>query len=250
MTGSIHTLAPTTGRPRLAVILLHGRGSSADDILSLADVLEQPEALYFAPEAETGSWYPYSFLAPIAHNEPHLSAALRAVEEAVEAAGASGIPAERTVIMGFSQGACLGLEYAARHAARFGGVVAFSGGLIGSGDGTGETPDDTVLPDDTLVPDDTFSPHDALLPDDKLFEYTGSLDGTPVFLGCGDMDPHIPVERVHLSAKVLAALGGAVTERIYPGHDHGINVDEIRMAQALLRGVAGEAQDGTGPAPT
>lgn len=244
MTASIRTLTPTTGPPRLAVVLLHGRGSSADDILSLADVLEQPSALYLAPQAETGSWYPYSFLAPIAHNEPHLSAALRAVGEAILAAGASGIPAERTVIMGFSQGACLGLEYVARHAVRFGGVVAFSGGLIGSGDAPGEPPDDTVLPDDTLVPDEN------LPPDEKLFEYTGSLDGTPVFLGCGDTDPHIPVERVHLSAKVLAALGGAVTERIYPGHDHGINVDEIRMAQALLRDVAGEAQDGTSPAPT
>jgi predicted esterase len=193
-------------RAKAAVVLVHGRGAEAEGMLSLAEAFTQPDLAYLAPQAAGRSWYPHSFLAPIARNEPFLSSALQVLDGLVERLGGEGFPPARVVLLGFSQGACLALEYAARHAQRYGGVVGLSGGLIG--------------------------------PEDTPRDYAGSLAGTPVFLGCGDVDPHIPLARVRETARVLGRLGGAVAERIYPGMGHGINEDEIRRVRGLLAGLA------------
>lgn len=187
---------------RAAVLMLHGRGDSAQGILGLADVLETAGVAFAAPQAEGTSWYPQSFLMPFERNEPQLSSALQAVQDAIGELEAAGIAHENIVLLGFSQGACLALESAARFATRYGGVVAFSGGLIG--------------------------------PDSVPREYPGSLSGTPVFLGCSDVDAHIPEARVRESAEVMQRLGGAVDARIYPGMGHTINQDEIDAAKKIL----------------
>lgn len=207
------------GEARVAVVLVHGRGDSADGILGLADALGvpgfgAPGIAYLAPQAAGSTWYPNSFLAPLAANEPGLSSGLRAVGDALARAEAAGIPPERIVVAGFSQGACLASEFAARHGERLGGVVALSGGLIGTAEVAGAAP-----------------------PDDKRFDYAGSLDGTPVFLGCSDVDAHIPLARVTRSAEVFRTLGGAVTERIYPGMGHTVVEDELAFFRALLAGL-------------
>lgn len=200
----------TAGEPlasaRAAMILVHGRGASAADILMLAGELAQPGFAYLAPEAANHTWYPNSFLAPLASNEPGLSSGLAVIASLLAQVERAGIPAERTVIAGFSQGACLSLEFVARNARRYGGVIALSGGLIG--------------------------------PDGTPRDYPGSLAGTPVFLGCSDIDPHIPRERVLLSAEVLKSLGGQVTARLYPRMGHTINRDELLMARTIVAGVA------------
>lgn len=193
-------------RARAAVVMLHGRGATAESILELADVFAQPDVAYLAPAAAANTWYPYSFLAPVEQNEPYLGSALAAVDRAVATLGDAGMPLDRTVVLGFSQGACLACEYAARHAGRFGGVVAFSGGLIGTG-GAG------------------------------AFDYAGAFGGTPVFVGCSDIDPHIPLERVRLTASVFGEMGAEVTERIYPGMGHTVNDDEIGWVRGLLSGL-------------
>lgn len=185
-----------------AVVMVHGRGATAESILTLADELGRPDLACLAPQAAGYTWYPYSFLAPIERNEPYLSSALELLESVLAKVQAAGIPPERTVLLGFSQGACLSLEFAARHAQRYGGVVALSGGLIG--------------------------------PPGTLRDYTGSLDSTPVFLGCSDRDPHIPEERVHESAEVFRRMGARVTERIYPGLGHTVNEDELTWVADLL----------------
>ncbi len=190
-----------------AVVLIHGRGDSARGILALAPELQAPRTAVVAPQASGFSWYPNSFLSEVELNEPWLASALARIEAAVTAIGAV-IPGERVVLMGFSQGACLALEFAARNTCRYGGVVAFSGGLIGA-DGT---------------------PRD----------YPGSLEGTPVFLGCSDVDAHIPVGRVRESTQVMNGLGGEVEERIYPGMGHTINEDEIAWASRLLTSIGAE----------
>lgn len=194
------------GRPlseaEAAVVMVHGRGATAESILTLAEEVGQPELAYVAPQAPGFTWYPYSFLAPIERNEPHLSNALRTLEEVLAELAAAGIPPERTVLLGFSQGACLTLEFAARHAQRYAGVVALSGGLIGP---PGTPRDDP-----------------------------GTFDGTPVFLGCSDRDPHVPEERVHESAEVFRRMGARVTERIYPGLGHTVNQDELSWVADLL----------------
>jgi predicted esterase len=192
---------PTT-HARLTAILLHGRGSSPEDMLALADQFTVADVAYMAPAAAGNTWYPQSFLAPIVHNEPALSSAMRVLERLVASLGADGVSVERLMIIGFSQGACLGLEFAARHAGRYAGVVALSGGLIGP----------------------AGTPRD----------YAGSLAQTPVFLGCSDIDPHIPLWRVHESAEVLGRLDGVVDERIYPGMGHTVNRDEIDAVRLLL----------------
>ena len=186
-----------------AVVMVHGRGATAESILALAEEFGRPDLAYVAPQAPGYTWYPYSFLAPIERNEPHLSSALRTLEEVLAETAAAGIPPERTVLLGFSQGACLSLEFAARHAQRHAGVVALSGGLIG--------------------------------PPGTPREYPGTFDGTPVFLGCSDRDPHVPEERVHESAEVFRRMGARVTERIYPGLGHTVNQDEISWVADLLR---------------
>jgi predicted esterase len=192
-------------RARAAVVLLHGRGGSADDIASLAQVLAVDGIAYLVPEATGHTWYPQRFIAPLADNEPWLGSALGIVGALVARATGAGVAKRRVAIAGFSQGACLALEFAARTPARYGAVLGFSGGLIG--------PPDEPRP---------ASPAGA------------SLDGTPVFLGCGDRDGHIPVDVVEASAAALTALGGRVDLRIYPGMGHTINEDEIAAARTLL----------------
>src|SRR5438876_3382599 len=172
-----------TGGPlksaRAAMILVHGRGASAEDILTLVPELDQPDFAYLAPQAAGYTWYPYSFLAPLSSNEPWLSSALSVIASLFEQVVEAGIPSERTILLGFSQGACLSLEFVARNARRYGGVVGLSGGLIG--------------------------------PDGTPRNYAGWLEGTPIFLGCSDVDFHIPKARVHHTAEVLRRLGGNVT---------------------------------------
>src|SRR5437588_9340832 len=184
---------------KAAMVMLHGRGASAEDILELASELNQPGFVYLAPPAAGNAWYPNSFLAPIASNEPELSSAFLSIENILAQLREAAIPIERTIILGFSQGACLSLEFIARNARRYGGVVGLSGGLIG--------------------------------PDDTPRNYPGSLAETPVFLGCSDVDFHIPKERVLQSAEVLQRMGGNVTTRLYPRMDHTVNRDEIRFVQ-------------------
>lgn len=197
----------TTGAPleqaRAAMVMIHGRGASAEDILSLSRELNQPEVAYLAPQAAGHTWYPNSFLAPLASNEPYLTSALGVIAALLAQIEATGIPAERTLLLGFSQGACLSLEFVARNARRYGGVAGLSGGLIG--------------------------------PDGTPRDYAGSLQSTPIFLGCSDVDFHIPKQRVQHSTHVLRQLGGDVTERLYPGMGHTVNMDEIKAVTALLR---------------
>ena len=196
----------TAGRPLPeatgALVLLHGRGATAESILDLADYLPHPDLAYLAPQAADSTWYPYSFLTPMERNEPFLSSALARVGEVVAGIEAAGIPPERIFLGGFSQGACLASEFVARNARRYGGLLIFSGGLIG--------------------------------PDGTSRDYEGSLDGTPVFLGCSDVDPHIPLARVRETATVLERLGAQVDTRIYPRMGHTINQDEIEAAAAVL----------------
>lgn len=189
-------------RASAAMLLLHGRGASARDILTLTPSLEAPGWAYLAPQAEGGTWYPMPFTAPLERNEPWLSAALDVVADLLSRLREAGIPAERTVLLGFSQGACLTLEYAARNARRYGGVVGLSGGVIG--------------------------------PDGAVRQDAGSLDGTPVFLGCSELDPHIPAHRVHHAAGVLRGLGGDVTARLYPDLGHSVNEDELDEVRSIM----------------
>jgi phospholipase/carboxylesterase len=200
----------TAGAPlhqaRAAMIMIHGRGATAEDILSLAHEFDAEGFAYLAPQAANNTWYPYRFLEPVERNEPWLSSALQVIDELIAYVMASGIPTERIVLLGFSQGACLTLEYAARHAQRYGGIVGLSGGLIGP----------------EIIPQ----------------RYAGSFAGTPIFLGCSDIDPHIPLDRVQHSTQVVRQLGGAVTERIYPNMDHTINQDEIDFITHLVQHVA------------
>jgi predicted esterase len=182
-------------------ILVHGRGADARDILGLAPLIDPGKLTFVAPEAADHSWYPYSFLAPITDNEPGISSALAVIDDLCARLVQSGVPESRILLLGFSQGACLVLEYAARHARRLGGVVGLSGGLIGP-----------------------FGTHR---------DHTGDLAGTPVFLGCSDTDPHIPRDRVEETADVMKGLGARVTMRIYPGMGHGINDDEVDAVRQL-----------------
>jgi predicted esterase len=182
--------------------LLHGRGGAPEDLLELAEEWNLPDIAYLAPSAAGHTWYPESFLAPIDRNEPWLTSALRAVERVLGEIEQHGIPADRVVILGFSQGGCLGLEFAARHAQRYAGVVGLSAGVIG--------------------------------PPGTPRAYVGSLAGTPTFLGCSDTDPHIPLFRVHESAEVFRRLDAVVDERIYSDMGHSVNRDEVEAVKALL----------------
>ena len=189
-------------RARAAMIMIHGRGAAAANILELTAELDAPGFAYLAPQAADNTWYPNRFLAPIPSNEPWLSSALTAVADVLAQVTKAGLPPERTMLLGFSQGACLTLEFAARNAQRYGGVAGLSGSLIG--------------------------------PDGTPRDYAGSLDGTPIFLGCSDVDFHVPQERVHHTAEVLQRLGGDVTVRLYPNMDHTINQDEIEFVRGLM----------------
>jgi predicted esterase len=188
-----------------AVVMMHGRGATAESILELRHEFESPELAYVAPQAAGYTWYPNSFMAPMERNEPGLSSALARLGEVLAGLEAAGIPPERTILLGFSQGACLALEFAARNARRYAAVIGLSGGLIG--------------------------------PPGTPREYPGSFEGTPIFLGCSDRDPHIPRERVDESAEVLRRMGAEVTERIYPAMGHTVNEDEMEIVRGLVAGV-------------
>ena len=188
---------------RRAAIFIHGRGASAEDILGIAPELGADDVAYLAPQAAGNTWYPYSFLSPIPQNEPGLTSALGVIAGLVENLANEGHTSDRIIILGFSQGACLGLEFAARNARRYAAVIALSGGLIG--------PPGTPRND------------------------AGSMLQTPVFLGCSDVDPHIPLERVHDSAEVFRRMDARVDERIYPRMGHTINADELAAVRELVR---------------
>ena len=200
----MHTLKYlTAGKPLAetgkALIMIHGRGGSAEDILSLADALPVKDFSLFAPEAAVGSWYPYSFLAPPAQNEPWLSSALGVLRQLVEK---TGLPEDRIWFAGFSQGACLMLEYITRNAGKYGGAAAFTGGLIG----------------------------------DKVYHdrYKGDFGGTPVFIGTSDPDPHVPVQRVYDTEKLLKEMGADVNLKVYPGMGHTITQQEAKEAASVF----------------
>lgn len=202
-------IAAATGTPlgdaHAAMIMIHGRGDSARGILGLAQVFRAADMAFVAPGALHNVWYPQSFMAPVELNEPWLSSALEAVGKTLAQVTEAGIPKERVILLGFSQGACLASEFAARNGTRYGGVVALSGGLIG-----------------------------ADLATDR---YTGSLADTPAFFGCSDVDPHIPVGRVRESSMTYRRLGATVVERIYPNFGHDINQDEVDWVQDLIDGL-------------
>jgi predicted esterase len=197
----LHAGAPVA-EAKGAVVLLHGRGGSAEDILSLAQPLYREGVAYLAPQAAGHTWYPNSFLAPREANEPYLSSALAKVGSVVAELKAAGISRDRIVVAGFSQGACLATEFVASNPVRYAGLIAFTGGLIGS-------------------------------PDANL-HHEGSLAGTPVLFLSGDPDPHVPWQRVQASAAELERMGAVVTARRYPGRQHTITAEELDLARTLV----------------
>lgn len=192
-------------RARAALLMVHGRGARAEDILTLTDHLDLPGFAYLAPQAAEDTWYPNRFSAPFDSNQPWLSSALAFLEVVLTRIGEAGIPPEHTLLLGFSQGACLALEFAARNAHRYGGLVGLSGALIG--------------------------------PEDAPRHYAGSLAGTPAFLGCSDMDIHVPKERVQQTAEVLQRLGGQVTLQLYPNMDHIVSLAELDYVRRMMQSV-------------
>lgn len=198
----IYTAGKELSPDSKVLILLHGRGGSAEDIVSLAGYLNVSEFTLIAPEATNNTWYPFSFMAPPSQNEPWLSSALELVNDIVHNLKDQGVSSEQIYFAGFSQGACLTLEYVTRNAAKYGGVVAFTGGLIG----------------------------------DKIYEenYKGDFKNTPVFIGTSNPDPHVPVERVQASSSILTRMNAQVVEKIYSNMGHTINQDEIDQANTLV----------------
>jgi predicted esterase len=184
---------------------VHGRGADARDILGLAAEVDPGDIAFAAPDAAGHTWYPYSFLSPIEQNEPGISSGLGVLAQLVQQFEAAGIPPEKLLLLGFSQGACLALEYAARHARRYGGIAGLSGGLIG--------------------------------PPGTPRDYAGAFAGTPVFLGCSDIDPHIPKERVIETSQVMERMGAAVTTRLYARMGHTVNEDELVLVREMLAGL-------------
>lgn len=185
-----------------AMIMIHGRGATAAGILDLAGLFRAEGLACLAPQAAGNTWYPYSFLEPREANEPGLSSAHAAIAAIITRLGERGIGPERIILLGFSQGACLATDHAARNPTRYAGVVGLSGGLIGA--------------------------------QIDRAEFSGSLDGTPVYLGCSDIDPHIPESRVHETAAVMEQLGAQVTTDIFPGMGHTIVREEVDRIQAIL----------------
>ena len=198
-------------KARATLILIHGRGASAEDIFGLGEEVAAglPTVALLAPQAAGHSWYPQRFFAPLEKNEPYLSSALGVIAKLVTEVNRGGVPAEKVVLIGFSQGACLSLEFAARHARRYGGVMGLSGALIG--------------------------------PPAIEREGAGNLAGTPVYLGCSDRDPHIPLPSVEETTGILEGLGARVTQSIFPGMGHTVNAEELAHIQALVRGLAAGA---------
>lgn len=196
------TAGAALAEAKKAIIFLHGRGASAEDILSLSDHFDISDAALMAPQASNNSWYPYSFLSPVSENQPALDSALEIIKSLVTAAINAGIPQDKIYFIGFSQGACLTLEYVSRNASHYGGVVAFTGGLVGK-----EI-------------------------DMKL--YKGDFKKTPVLITTGDPDPHVPVSRVEVSAGIMKKMNANVTVKIYPGRMHTISRREIELAKELI----------------
>ena len=196
------TLGPPPSSARVAMIMVHGRGASAEDMLSLAGELRTADVAFLAPQAAGRTWYPYSFLSPIRDNEPGITSGLGVIAGLIDGLVAQQIPIGRIALIGFSQGACLSLEFAARQPQRYQAVIGLSGGLIG--------------------------------PPGTPRGYPGSLDGAPALLGCSDIDPHIPLARVQETAEVFRRMGASVDERIYPRMGHTVNEDEIKAVRALL----------------
>lgn len=190
-----------------AVILLHGRGGAVDDMRALMGRIDRPQFACLIPVAHGRSWYPYSLLEPLQRNGPYLNSGLRLLEAALGKATAGGMPLQHVVLLGVSQGASLALEFAVRHASRYGGIVGLSGALMG--------------------------------PDGTPRDYPGAFDATPVFLGCGDVDPHVARRRVNETESVFQRMGAKVTKRIYPGMGHTTNDDEIAVVRAMLGEVVG-----------
>jgi phospholipase/carboxylesterase len=199
---NIATAGKELSKDRPVLIMTHGRGGSAEDILSLSEYLKVKEFTLIAPRATSNTWYPYSFLAPPVQNEPWLSSALQVLKEIVLDLNTAGIDNNLIYFAGFSQGACLTLEFVTRNASRYGGVAAFTGGLIG----------DKIYPEN----------------------YQGDFEQTPVFIGSADPDPHVPVERVYATSNILRNMNAVVTEKIYPGMGHTINQDEIEEANRIV----------------
>lgn len=194
------------GEGRAVMVMIHGRNAAPKNILDLATPLAHPDYTYLAPAAAGNTWYPWSFMAERSTNEPGLSSALGVIAGLIDRIVAHGIPRRRIILLGFSQGACLASEFMVRHADRYGALIAFSGGIIGE-------------------PGTTW-------------DWPGTFDGMPVFLGCSDVDGHVPKTRVDESAAVFARMGAAVTERIYPGMGHLVNDDELAWARATMAQVA------------
>ena len=199
---NIQTAGKSLKEADKALIMIHGRGAHARDILGLAPHLTVADFALLAPQATNNTWYPYSFMAKKDQNEPALSSALEVIKEVVNEVTGQGIPAEKIYFLGFSQGACLTLEFVARNAARYGGIAAFTGGLIG----------DRI----------------------KQENYSGDFKGTPIFIGTGNPDPHVPVERVHETVRILEAMNAKVSLQVYEGRPHTISQDEIETAQKLI----------------
>jgi phospholipase/carboxylesterase len=188
----------TAADAKAALIMIHGRGASASDIMRLANEFNVKDMAIYAPQATNNSWYPYSFMAPEKENEPALSSALGIIDSVVQQAITDGIGTDKIFFMGFSQGACLTLEYIARNAKQYGGAVAFTGGLIG----------EEIMPEN----------------------YSGDFNGTPVLVTTGDPDPHVPLSRVEESIEILKSLNANVISKVYKGRPHTISFDEIKLA--------------------
>ena len=192
-------------RAKAAMIMVHGRGATAESMFSLADEFAQPDFHYVAPQAQNHTWYPYSFLQPKENNQPGLNSGLQQIYNLLSNLNEGGIPSEKVILLGFSQGGCLATEFAARHPQKLGGVVGLSGGLIG--------------------------------PVIETSLYSGSMEQTPVFLGCSNVDPHIPKERVDETEAVFEKLNANVTKSIYPGMPHTVNEDEIKTVRGMMANI-------------
>ena len=210
-------IPPHAGRPvvrlgaplaaaRAAVIMIHGRDAAPKNIVDLVPAIEQPEVAYLAPAAAGGTWYPLGFMAPIEQNEPGITSGISVIHSLIDEVLAAGVRAEHVMLLGFSQGACLACTAAQRRPRRYGGVMIFSGGLIG--------------------------------PPNSAWSEDGGFHSTPVFLGCSDVDSHVPESRVRETAAVFLRMGADVTTRIYPGMGHLVNDDEIAVARGLLARLA------------
>lgn len=199
---NIHTAGKPLKEAKKVLIMIHGRGANARDILGLSSHLNVSDYALFAPEATNNTWYPYSFIAQPEQNEPWLSSALNLLKEVVDEVSEQGITPENIYFLGFSQGACLALEFVTRHAQKWGGIVAFTGGLIG----------------------------------DKIYQenYSGDFNGTPVFIGTGNPDPHVPIERVNESVSILQKMNAKVHLQVHDGRPHSISPDEIEEANRVI----------------